>query len=291
MKGRPVRSNSRSRLRPTGVVVASRALLAAACGDDDDDDDGTAASEAASTIDVAETMAPTATPADTAEPGVAETTIASEPASTDSGGGSAADAEAALEELVAAAQEEGSVTIYSSQGLDGLEALAARFEEQYPGIDVEVVRGTDGDIIPRVETELGSNTSGGDLVVTAAAGWMGTQAQAGSWVDPTASPQLAGLGDYDAAQYLHDGNYFEVGAAVLTFAWNTKDVPEASAAMPTCSTPSSPAAGSPSSTRPSGPQWWTSTYGSRRASARTTSSSWLPSNRASTRAPCRSAKR
>ena len=80
--------------------------------------------------------------------------------------------------------------------------------------------------IPRVDTELATNTSGGDLVVTASPGWVQTQAQAGSWVDPTASPQLAGLGDYDAELYLHDGNYFEVGAAVLTFAWNTNDVPD-----------------------------------------------------------------
>ena len=91
------------------------------------------------------------------------TTAASEDAAP------ADDADAALDELVAAAQEEGSVTIYSSQGLDQLNALGAAFEEEY-GIHVEVVRGTDGDIIPRVETELATNTSGGDLVVTAAPG-------------------------------------------------------------------------------------------------------------------------
>jgi iron(III) transport system substrate-binding protein len=88
------------------------------------------------------------------------------------------------------------------------------------------VRGTDGDNIPRIETELATNTSGADLVVTAAQVFMETQAEAGSWVDPTASPQLAGLGDYDADQYMHEGNFFEVGAAVLTFAWNTDDVPD-----------------------------------------------------------------
>ena len=136
-----------------------------------------------------------------------------------------AEAEAALADLVAAAQEEGSVTIYSSQGLDQLNALGEAFEEEY-GIAVEVVRSADADMIPRVETELSTDTSGGDLVVTAAQAWIETHAAAGDCVDPTASPQLAGLGDYDAEQYMHEGNIFEVGAAMLTFAWNTDLVPD-----------------------------------------------------------------
>ena len=45
--------------------------------------------------------------------------------------------------VVDAATDEGTVTIYSTQGLDQLNDLATRFEAEYPGIDVEVVRGTD----------------------------------------------------------------------------------------------------------------------------------------------------
>lgn len=193
LEGMHVRSISRRGLRLTLGSLLCVALVTAACGGDDGD-------EAAST---------------TASP---ETAAASE-------GGGGSDAEAALDELVAAAQDEGSVTVYSSQGLDQLNALAEAFDAEY-GIDVEVVRNTDADIIPRVETELATNTSGGDLVVTAAQVFMETQAEAGNWVDPTASPQIAGLGDYDADQYVHEGNFFEVGAAVLTFAWNTNDVPD-----------------------------------------------------------------
>ena len=188
-----MRSISRRGLRLTLVSLLCVALVTAACGGDDGD-------EAASTTASSETAA-----------------------ASEAGGGS--DAEAALDELVAAAQDEGSVTVYSSQGLDQLNALAEAFDAEY-GIDVEVVRNTDADIIPRVETELATNTSGGDLVVTAAQVFMETQAEAGNWVDPTASPQIAGLGDYDADQYVHEGNFFEVGAAVLTYAWNTNDVPD-----------------------------------------------------------------
>lgn len=191
-----MRSNVR---RPRAALAAlfGLALAVTACGDDSDGEDAGAPTTEAST----------------------ETTAASggEPAGDD--------ADAALEELVAAAQEEGSVTVYSSQGLDQLNALAEAFTAEYD-VDVEVVRLTDADIIPRVETELQTNTSGGDLIVLAAQAFMETHAAAGDFVDPTASPQLAGLGDYDAEQYVHDGNIFEVGAAILTFAWNTDLVPD-----------------------------------------------------------------
>ena len=208
------------------ISLLSLAFAVAACGDDDDDD-----------ADVVDTTAAAATPttgATTATTAAAVATTAGSTGSTGSTAGSTAttaaagggEADAALAELVAAAQEEGSVTIYSSQGLDQLNALGAAFEEEYPGISVEVVRATDADSIPRVETELATGTSGADLGIFAAQAWIETQAAAGSWVDPTASPQLAGLGAYDAAQYFHEGNYFEVGAAVLTFAWNTNDVPD-----------------------------------------------------------------
>jgi iron(III) transport system substrate-binding protein len=190
-------------------------LAVAACGGDDDSD--TAATTAAGGTAAADTD------------GTGGTAGTGRTAGT---GGSGGDADAALADLVAAAQDEGSVTLYSSQGLDQVNALADAFEEEYPGISVEAVRGTDGDMIPRLETELATDTSGADLMITAAAEFVQTQAEADSWVDPTASPQLAGLGDYDAAQYMHDGNYFEVGAAVLTFAWNTDDVPDGLADYP-----------------------------------------------------------
>lgn len=186
-----MRSISRRGLRlPLISLLGCLALVATACGDDDE----------ASTTTTAPSSDTTAT----------------------SGGD---DAEGALEDLVAAAQEEGSVTIYSSQGLDQLNALGKAFEDEY-GITVEVVRAVDSDITPRIETELATNTSGADLVVTAGQLFMEAQAEAGSWVDPTASPQLAGLAEYDADQYMHEGHFFEVGAAVLTFAWNTDDLPD-----------------------------------------------------------------
>src|SRR6266540_4985713 len=76
------------------------------------------------------------------------TTTAGDSASTTDG--ASGDPDAAL---VEAATAEGKITIYSSQGLDQLNALAADFEAAYPGIDAEVVRGIDGDLAPKVEAE------------------------------------------------------------------------------------------------------------------------------------------
>jgi iron(III) transport system substrate-binding protein len=59
----------------------------------------------------------------------------------------------------------------------------------------------------------------------AALGWVQQQADAGNWLPASASPSVAGLGEYDAAQYVHDGVLVETGAAVLTFAWNTDLLP------------------------------------------------------------------
>ena len=189
-----MRSHTRSALRLVALLLPL-ALVAVACGDDDTDAAETTTTEAPSTT--------------------AGGDVEGEPAAAGD------DYDAALEELVAAAQEDGSCTIYSSQGLDQLNAMADAFKTEYPGIDVEVVRGTDGDAIPRLETELSTNTAGADLAVVASKGWVLERAEAGDFVDPLASPELAGLGELDADQFFHDGGYFEVGAAVLTMGWNS----------------------------------------------------------------------
>jgi iron(III) transport system substrate-binding protein len=182
-----VRKTSRRYTLAATAMVAVLGLLATACGDDDDTD----------------STAATTTQAETAE----ATTVA--PSSS------------AFDELVAAATEEGKITIYSSQGLDPLNALAAQFEEEYPGIDVEVVRGIDGDLAPKVEAEHQTGNGIADMYVSASLSWVQGKVDEGGWFLEPVGPELTGEGDYDAAQYVHEGGPFEVGAALLTFAWNT----------------------------------------------------------------------
>jgi iron(III) transport system substrate-binding protein len=229
-----VRSNSRRGLR-TWSILASVAigLSLAACGGDDDDDAGASATTADGAAGT--TAAGAATTADdaTATTGGSDTTAGDATATT---GGSDTTAGEATEtagsgtpgsaapddpELVAAATEEGKVTIYSSQGLDALEEMATNFEAKYPGIDVEVVRGIDSDLAPKVEAENQTGQGVADVYVNASLSWVVDHAEQG-WFLPVEGPELTGEGAYDAEQYVHDGNYFEVGAAVLTFAWNTE---------------------------------------------------------------------
>lgn len=196
-----MRSHTRRHLKVLPASLLCLALVAAACGDDDD----TAAADTTSTT----------APEDTA--------------GDDGGGDDEGDGGAAA--LEAAALEDGECTLYSSQALDNLNAFADAFEDKYSGISVEVVRGTDGDAIPRLETELSTNTAGADLAIIASKGWVVEHAEAGDFVDPTASPQIAGAGDFDAGQFFHEGNYFEVGAAVLSMGWNTNEVPDGLSSM------------------------------------------------------------
>lgn len=123
------------------------------------------------------------------------------------------------QELLDAALDDGKVVIYTSQAQDPVNLLAERFEAAYPGIDVEVIRGTDADNIPRIEIELqGSGIA--DLMVTSDFPWLATQAAAGSWLDPV-GPELTGDGAYDVDAYLFDGGVFEVGAIIAGIGWNT----------------------------------------------------------------------
>jgi iron(III) transport system substrate-binding protein len=134
-------------------------------------------------------------------------------------------ADAGIDALVAAAKKEGKVTVYSAQGLDALNNLAAAFEKEYPGIDVEPVRGVDGDLSVKVETEFQTGKGIADMFVTASLPWVQSQAKAGKFLAPT-GPELTGKGKYNVAEYVHDGTYFETNAAVLTFGWNTKLYPQ-----------------------------------------------------------------
>ena len=200
----------------------------AACGGDDDDDGGAAETTAAAAP--AESDAAPTTAAAVPDTTAAEATDSTAAAESETTAATAADDA----ELVAAATEEGKVTVYSSQGLDALNQLATNFEAKYPGIDVEIVRGIDSDLAPKVEAENQTGQGVADLYVNASLSWVQPHAEQG-WFLPVDGPELTGQGSYDAEQYVHEGNYFEVGSAVLTFGWNTDLYPPASRTTRTCS--------------------------------------------------------
>ena len=198
-------------------------LTMAACGGDDDDDAADGGTTVAAAGGTETTAAETATTAaETATTGAGTATSAAEDTATTAEERTATTAGEAAEdpELIAAATEEGAVTVYSSQGLDALEQLATNFEAKYPGIAVEIVRGIDSDLAPKIEAENQTGQGVADFYVNASLSWVQPHAEMG-WFLPVEGPELTGEGTYDAEQYVHEGNFFEVGSAVLTFAWNS----------------------------------------------------------------------
>jgi iron(III) transport system substrate-binding protein len=196
----------RRRGRITVPVAALLALsfAAAACGS------SSGGSNAAATTAGVAAAATTAGQAPTSAAVGAATTAAA-----------AADS-AAWDAVIAAAKKEGKVTIYSSQGLDQLNDLGAKFKAKY-GIDVEVVRGVDGDLASKVEAE--QTTKGiSDFYVNASESWVVDHAAQGWFVPPT-GPDFDAA-DYNKATKLHDGGYFETTGAILTFGWNTQLYPK-----------------------------------------------------------------
>ena len=175
---------------------------------------------AATTGETAATTAAT----DASSAGTDTTEVADE--TTGSAGGEtpapAGVSDAEWEEIVTAAQDEGKVTIYSSQGLDQLNDLAERFNDEY-GIELEVVRDIDSALIPKVEAEQTTGSGIADVIAQASAAWSEQRGAEGWFVAPV-GPAFDDPA-YDRAANVSDLGFFTSSAAVLTFGWNTDQYP------------------------------------------------------------------
>ncbi|MCJ0906780.1 ABC transporter substrate-binding protein [Rhodococcus sp. ARC_M6] len=128
------------------------------------------------------------------------------------------------EEVVAAANKEGKVMLYSSQKPANLDALKVAFHAEYPEIELEYVRGTDPDINPRVETEnkIGKGTA--DVHMLTDASWIQTAAKSGAYSSELVGPALQAP-EFDAEASVLDNRFFLTSAAVFAIGWNTDAVP------------------------------------------------------------------
>jgi iron(III) transport system substrate-binding protein len=120
--------------------------------------------------------------------------------------------------IVAAAEREGTVTIYSSQVTAQLERLQASFERKYPKIKLEVVRSDDPSLTPRVEAEQRTGEGIADLFVSASVPWIKQNVSA--FVSPRGPDLDSDI--YDRSANVHKNKYFEISAFVGAFAWNTQ---------------------------------------------------------------------
>ncbi|MDN3482721.1 substrate-binding domain-containing protein [Arthrobacter sp. APC 3897] len=142
-------------------------------------------------------------------------------------GGSAASSgpvEGTWDDVVKAANEEGKVMLYSTQKPANLEALKAAFHAEYPEITMEIVRGTDAEITPRIETEKKTGKGVADVHMLTDAPWIENAAASGAYSADLLGPEL------DSPAYVPDKSVIKdrfclVSAAVFGLGWNTDAVP------------------------------------------------------------------
>lgn len=128
------------------------------------------------------------------------------------------------DDVVAQAEKEGAVTYYSDQNQINLELFEKAFEEEYPEIDLQFVRGLPQDLGPRLEMEFSSGNGEADVFTTADLLWGATAFEAGNLV-PVTGPMFESE-EFNADKYLIDDTYFVSHAMTGGLAWNTDLYPD-----------------------------------------------------------------
>lgn len=132
----------------------------------------------------------------------------------------------ATSELYEAAQEEGEVLVYMNLVPDIVAELKSGFEAKYPGVTAEIVRLSDTEMLPRLDSEIAAGGMEPDSITTASPQWLSQQSE-GTFAAADESPQATGQGGYDAETYFDaEHDIYQIGAVPFTFAWNTDLVPD-----------------------------------------------------------------
>ena len=201
------------------LITFPLAGAAAACGSDDDSTSSTDSTVAVATepteADTVVTTAQTDPPESSAAPSTAVETTPEETAADTS----------SLDDLIAAANEEGALMIYSEMAPTALENISAAFEAAYPEIDVEFVRDIHPNLAPPLEIEISSGQGVGDVFITTNTPWFESKTGTGAFL-PLEGSELAGEGAFDPSSYVKNDDYLITGGTINVFAWNTEEVPE-----------------------------------------------------------------
>ena len=115
--------------------------------------------------------------------------------------------------------------LYSNQAINILDDVVAGFEAAYPDINAEYYRAVDTDLQPRIEADQDTGNATADLYIASDMTFSRTKGEEGLWTEPI-GPNFTGSGEVDVSGAVAEGNDFEIGAAVLTFGWNTNLVSE-----------------------------------------------------------------
>ncbi len=135
-----------------------------------------------------------------------------------------AQSDADWQKVVEAAKKEGAVTIYSSQSVEQLNDLAARFKSKY-GIPVRAVRSNPAVTFPKIDIEFKiRNGDGADIIVASDRVSFEERSPKGYAV-PVKGPNFDNP-LYKRKLHIPEGTYFAVGKSLITFGWNTDLYPK-----------------------------------------------------------------
>lgn len=129
------------------------------------------------------------------------------------------------DDVVAAAEEEGSVHLYSTQHPENLEALKVAFTQEYPGIELDFTRGTDVETNPRVEAEVRTGKGTADVHMLSDPSWAQSAADSGTYSVDIVGPAF-GNQDYDRDRSVMNGKLFLTSAAIMALGWNVNELPQ-----------------------------------------------------------------
>ncbi|WP_203137591.1 ABC transporter substrate-binding protein [Microbacterium sp. JZ31] len=127
--------------------------------------------------------------------------------------------DAALDELVSAAQEEGSLIFYLTPPEDTARELADAFAEKY-GVEAEFVRMTGGELAARYSAEVEAGAPAADLVMPSYDAFVDQGLDEG-WLIGMDEADIPGYEDYPADGVLADGAVPVVQFAPSGLSWNT----------------------------------------------------------------------
>ena len=120
------------------------------------------------------------------------------------------------DELYQAAKKEGSVVWYTTFPLDEAAPLGEAFSKKYPGVKVDIVRGSGTRVVARFETEYRANRAGAD-VITGALLDPDVQWKKRGWLTHYQPPEGAAI----PAQYKDDGYWYIEGVTISCMLFNS----------------------------------------------------------------------
>ena len=128
------------------------------------------------------------------------------------------------QELIEAAQTEGSLVWYTSFPLDPSERAAAAFTDEF-GVDVEVVRLNSDVFHPRYEAERTAGQSVADVIMETLNGQFSTYVDNG-WLAPVDATSMSSVADWPE-EYLFEDTFALINIQPIGIAYNTDLVDEA----------------------------------------------------------------